>query len=265
MSGRMRSPSYPSTSLDQAIEIVGKLHKAVRTNPVDREVAAKELGYTGISGRSATVLANLAQYGLLEKAGKNEVRVTSRAVEILHPDSQASKLAAIREAAREPELFQRVLERFTDGLPSANALHSFFVKEGFTDTAIPSAIRAFQETFASVENANESESYFHAPRGVEESQPNPKVEEHEAMSAAMHSDARAGSPNAASGRPNAMPISAPEGPQFQWVQKRIWLGGVISDQAEAEELIAFINAVKPMLKQDDEDQTEAPAREADEL
>lgn len=85
------------------------------------------------------------------------------------------------------------------------------------------------------------------------------------MSAAMHSDARAGSPNAASGRPNAMPISAPEGPQFQWVQKRIWLGGVISDQAEAEELIAFINAVKPMLKQDDEDQTEAPAREADEL
>ena len=79
----MRSPSYPSTPLEEAIDLARKLHQVERKNPIDREVAAKALGYSGITGRSATILSNLIQYGLLEKTGKNEVRVADRAVEIM--------------------------------------------------------------------------------------------------------------------------------------------------------------------------------------
>ncbi len=159
MNTRMRSPTYPSTPLAEAIEIIRKLHQVERKNPIDREVAAKALGYSGISGRSATILSNLIQYGLLEKAGKNEVRVTDRAVEIIYPHSSQERAAALRGAAQEPELFQGIMKRFTDGIPSSNALEAFLIREGFTDAAIQPAIKAFRETFLFLEKETENGSY----------------------------------------------------------------------------------------------------------
>ena len=159
MEARQRSPSYPSTPLEEAIELVRKIHNVERTNSVDREVAVKAMGYSGISGRSATVLSNLIQFGLVEKTGKNEVRVTRRAIDIIYPDTEESKAEALRAAAREPELFQAITERFTDGLPSETALQAYLIRQGFTHAAVSPATRAYLETYLFLENAIGSEGY----------------------------------------------------------------------------------------------------------
>lgn len=153
---RSRSPQYPSLSLPQAIDMVQKLHKANRTSTITRETAAKDLGYTGLTGRSLTVLAALAQYGLVERAGKGDIKVTRRAVDILHSVDDADRLEAIQEAAFAPNLFQQLHERFPEGVPSQNALRSHLIKQEFGDVALGPAISAFLETIAFAENAKES-------------------------------------------------------------------------------------------------------------
>lgn len=155
---RQRSPSYPALSLPQAIEMVEKLHKANRTSIISRETAAKDMGYTGITGRSLTVIAALAQYGLIERAGKGDIKVTRRAVDILHSIDDAARTEAIQDAAYAPKLFAQLHERFPEGIPSQNALRSYLVQQDFADTAIGLAISAFLETNAYAENAKVSES-----------------------------------------------------------------------------------------------------------
>ena len=155
---RQRSPSYPSLSLPQAIEMVEKLHKANRTSIISRETAAKDMGYAGLTGRSLTVLAALGQFGLVEKAGKGDIKVTRRAVEILHSVDESDRAEAIQEAAFAPPLFQQLHERFPEGVPSQNALRSYLIQRDFGDVAIGPAIAAFLETNSFAENAKESGS-----------------------------------------------------------------------------------------------------------
>lgn len=243
MEARQRSPSYPSTPLSEAIELVRKLHNLERTNPVDRAVAVKAMGYSGISGRSATVLSNLIQFGLVEKTGKNEVRVTRRAIEILYPDTDESKSEALRAAAQEPELFKSISERFTDGLPSEAALQSYLIRQGFTHVAVGPATRAFLETFLFLENAIGSGSYSDRRDPVIESQPNQLVERSAHMNAPMQTLARSDSPAGAVGKRD----TNIDGFDVRIWQKTIYLGGTVRTRSEAEELITTINALKMML------------------
>lgn len=156
---RVRSPSYPSINLEQAIVFASKIHSSNRTNPIDREAAVRDMGYTGITGHSGKMLANLLQYGLLEKFGKGEVRITSRAVDILHPGFPEQRVRALRSAAFEPELFSRLRDRFADGVPSENNLRSFLVREGFSDVAVAPAVSSYLETcrFLQLEKAYDLE------------------------------------------------------------------------------------------------------------
>jgi len=153
---RSRSPQYPSLSLPQAIDMVAKLHKANRTSVITRETAAKDMGYAGLTGRSLTVIAALAQFGLIEKAGKGDIKVTRRTVDILHAVDEADRAEAIQEAAFAPNLFQQLHERFPEGVPSQNALRSYLIQQEFGDVAIGPAISAFLDTIAFAEKANES-------------------------------------------------------------------------------------------------------------
>lgn len=242
MTTRMRSPNYPGTPLQQAIDIVGKIFKVERTNPVDREVAAKAAGYTGISGRSAKVLADLSQYGLLERTGKSGVRVTKRAVEILHPDNIESRQTALREAAFEPELFQRISARFPDGMPSENALRSFFLKEGFADSAIQPAMRGYFETCQFIEETIVSGSDGHGSAPESESVQNQQIDVGRPMSVLPVSNFN--SPQATSPQTQGEKVM-----NLDWQNKQAVLSLVIRDRAEARNVIDFINAIVQLLPQ----------------
>lgn len=81
------------------------------------------MGYSGPSGAADKALATLFHYGLVERLGKGEVRVSQRAVDIIHPDKPEDRSRALLEAAITPAIFRDLRERFGDPV-SESALHS---------------------------------------------------------------------------------------------------------------------------------------------
>lgn len=143
---RIRSPGYPNASLQQIIEYASKIHAADRQHPVDRETAAKHMGFSGLSGASDRALSALLHFGLSEKVRKGELRVSDLALRILHPADPQERREALREAAFSPELFQELRARYPDSPPSRETLTSFLSREGFASAAISPAARAYLDT-----------------------------------------------------------------------------------------------------------------------
>ncbi len=156
---RSRSPNYPAIPLDQAIDLVGKLHSKSRTNVIDRESAAMDMGYSGLTGRSLKILGALAQYDLVKASGKGSLRVTPVAVDILHGITAEDRKAALRHAGTAPRLFKSIVDRFTDGVPSENVIRSYLIQQGYADGALSPAIKAFLETNRFLENAGAYDSH----------------------------------------------------------------------------------------------------------
>lgn len=156
---RMRSPGYPGISLGQAIDLVRQIHSKSRTNVIDRESAAKDMGYSGLTGRSLMLLAALAQFDLVGRAGKGDLKVTPTAVSILHGITPQEKAAALKHAGYAPRLFRQLFERFPDGIPSENVIRSYLIQQGFADVAIGPAIKSFMETNRFLEDAGVSDSH----------------------------------------------------------------------------------------------------------
>jgi len=156
---RTRSPNYPSVSLRQAIGFVAELHKKNRTNVIDRESAARDIGYSGLTGRSIKLLGAMAQFGLVARAGKGDLKVTQTAVDILHGLDEDTKIAALRKAGAAPTLFKEIYDRFPDGIPSENVIRSYLVQKGYGDAALAPAIKSFTETNHFLEEVTASESH----------------------------------------------------------------------------------------------------------
>lgn len=165
----IRSPSYPSGSLSEAVAQVRKIETAYRLSPVDREAGAKLIGYSGLSGPANQTLAALAQYGLVERAGKGEMRVTHRAQAILHPNSEAEKRRALVEAAFAPQLFQELRERWPNMIPPEEGVITYLNRQGFNQSAIKPAARAYLQTLSFLEEAGASESHGASGGGSAES------------------------------------------------------------------------------------------------
>jgi hypothetical protein len=156
---RSNSPGYPNMSLPKAISAARKMFEADRRNPIDRVTAAKHIGYSGQSGASDKALGSLAHYGLTEKTGKGELRVSQLAVDIIHPDptKPGSESRALWQAGMNPQVFKDLRSRFPDHV-SEDSLRSYLVREGFNNVAIPSVVSAFFENFRFLEQYKDFES-----------------------------------------------------------------------------------------------------------
>ncbi len=145
MEKKHRSPSYPQMSIKEAIERVGLLYKAIGGHPTSREVIAKGLGYSGLNGTSATAISTLTKYGLIDGRGE-EVKVSDRAMAILHPHSKEEQLEALRSAALAPDLFQELASKFPGGAPHGELLRNYLLRNKFSPQAVDAAILAYKET-----------------------------------------------------------------------------------------------------------------------
>lgn len=154
---RMRSPNYPAISLKQAIDLIALIYKSDRENAINKEVAALHMGYSGLTGRTLKLMGALSQFGLLDKVGKGEVRVSKTAVSILHGIDDKERLAALAVAGRSPSLFRAINEAFVS--PSDRTIESFLLRQGFTDSAVPPVIKSYRETSAFLAREGVSESY----------------------------------------------------------------------------------------------------------
>jgi hypothetical protein len=163
----MRSPNYPAIPIKQAIDLTEKIFKSDRTNTIDKTVAAQHMDFVGLNGRTLKLLGALSQYGLLDKVGKGNVRVSKTAVSILHGLNDTEKKQALALAAAAPPLFKRIRDTFDQ--PSDRTITSFLMKEGFTDRAVSPVLRSFNETNSYLAANGVSESYGDTGGGTPDS------------------------------------------------------------------------------------------------
>jgi hypothetical protein len=110
------------------------------------------MGFAGKSGASATALGSVRQYGLIEGVGDN-TRVTDLALRILEPVSPAERSEAVLEAAKKPEVFQAIFERFEGRIPAADEpVRAFLIREmGFSKRGVEECIASLRATLEVVQ------------------------------------------------------------------------------------------------------------------
>lgn len=183
---RMRSPNFPALTLEEAMKVAGDLYSKVRKVTLDREAAAKELGYTGLTGRSLKVLGALNQYGLIDNVSKGKCHVTDLAETALHGFPEEEKAGAIRRAARSPALFRAIFDEYGEDIQSEHAIRALLLKRGFTDKGVESALQSFLATqrFAALNGA--SESYGNDEPEAPESSPEVKTDDGDTVMPTAH-------------------------------------------------------------------------------
>lgn len=168
MEPRSRSSNAPNIGLREAVERVRALHQQVGQSPHDREVVARGIGYKSLSGASAMTISALRKYGLLEGRSE-EIRVSDRAMAILHPHSDDEKQDAILAAAAEPEIFRELASKFPDHRANDELLRNYLVRSGYSPQAVNGIISVYKETAEFVGGIDGG--YDSAPKG--ETEPNP--------------------------------------------------------------------------------------------
>lgn len=141
---RDRSTPYPAVTLQEAVESIIKLRNNLGRGYADREVVAKALGYKGISGASAGLIAALGHYGLLERQG-NSYRPSELSERITHEVSSSDRASALRETAATPKLWRMLLERY-DGGALPDLLPNLLIRDGVSANASSDVAKLFRTT-----------------------------------------------------------------------------------------------------------------------
>ena len=161
--GKQRSPNCPQISFAEAIEKGRKVYQAEHTHPAAKEVVAKDLGYSGLNGRSLTLIGALRQYCILEGSG-DALRVTKDAIAYFELDDGPEKTAAMRRMALAPDLFTELSKTHTHSLPSDGNLRHELVNKGFTSKAADDVIKVYR---ANVQLAKREEGDYIGGEGNE--------------------------------------------------------------------------------------------------
>lgn len=153
---KQRSPNFPKFDLETAITKISQVYQAEHTHAADKEVVARDLGYTSLNGASLTTIGALNSFGLLEPEGDG-LKVSGDAVTILElPTGHAERVDALRRRAYAPKLFADLKQEFGDNLPSDVNLRHSLIKKKFLPKAADEAIRVYRETIRFVsDEANE--------------------------------------------------------------------------------------------------------------
>lgn len=141
-----RSPRYPSVSLREAVNMAKLLYEKERKALVPRAVAVKAWSYNRLHGRSLTMLASVAQYGLLRRQS-GSVGISDDAFVILKaPRHSSERKEVLEKCSKTPNIFDEILQQHTRGLPSNDTLEWDLKQRGFTDSAAETVIECLRDT-----------------------------------------------------------------------------------------------------------------------
>lgn len=178
---RLRSPNFPGLSLEEAIDSAREIFEKSRHAEIPREVVAKDLGYSGLTGRSAIILGALNQYGLVANTSKGHMKVSQLAADILHGYPESARLEALYKAGREPALFKAIFDKFDNHIPSDNAVRSFLIQGGFTNDGAEKALKTFTDTNQFLEVKGACQNYSGDSVDDQESVTDNQIEKHNPM------------------------------------------------------------------------------------
>jgi len=143
---RPRSPRYPCISLRESVKNVRALYEREKKAFVAKEIAVKVWGYNRLHGRSLTILAAMAQYGLI-RYQKGKVGISEDAFIITEaPHNSLERKEALERCAKSPTIFDELYQSYTENLPSDDALIWSLKQRGFTDEGAQTTIECFRDT-----------------------------------------------------------------------------------------------------------------------
>lgn len=243
---RMRSPNFPALTLEEAMKVAGELYSKVRKVTLDREAAAKELGYSGLTGRSLKVLGALNQYGLIDNVSKGKCHVTDLAETALHGFPEEEKAGAIRRAARSPALFRAIFDEYGEDIQSEHAIRSLLLKRGFTDKGVESALQSFLATQRYAVLNGASESYGNDESSTPESSPDTNNDEGDSVMPAVQTAPREAAP--APPPPKALYRDQPL--EFSLSSKGLAVTGGTNSAPELRDFIKKLEALAALLPEE---------------
>lgn len=138
-----RSPNCPHMTFQEAAEKGRKVFAKEKQHPTPKEIVAQDLGYSGLNGRSLSMLGALRQYGLIEGSG-GALRVSDDAVAYFVRDDGAEKSEALKRMVYRPALFGELHDQFGDSLPSDGNLRHILIQKGFSEEAANDVIRVYK-------------------------------------------------------------------------------------------------------------------------
>lgn len=148
-----RSPNYPQQTLEWAIKSGLTLLAKEQLHSMPVDIAAQGLGYKDANnGKARSVLANLKSFGILKKAAGGKLAVSQDVQRYKLAPSEADRLTYLKQWVRKPLLYSKLLDKYTDGLPSDAVLIFELVDEhSFNEDAAQKAIDVFRESLRFVE------------------------------------------------------------------------------------------------------------------
>jgi hypothetical protein len=148
MAEKVRSPKYPIMGLASAIEKLRNLYDREKTASVNTDVAVKAWGYSGLSGPALQTISTLTQFGLIERAGKQKIKISELGLDILLPKTPDDKLRAIHTASSRPAIFRELMSEYLKDLPSEETLKAYLMRRSapYIEESAKKIIKAFKET-----------------------------------------------------------------------------------------------------------------------
>lgn len=142
-----RSTSYPRIDLNESVNDALSLYEKHGDVPFTREIAARALGYKGISGASASKLASIAHYGLVKSSG-GSYQATELLKSIKYPRDEEEKKLSIIKAVKTPVIFKHIFDTY-GGKPLPTMLaNNLFRNEKFklTDNSSKKVVSIFKKS-----------------------------------------------------------------------------------------------------------------------
>jgi hypothetical protein len=146
-----RSPNCPQVTFVDAAEKGRQVYNKEHTHPAAREVVAQSLGYSGINGRSLSMIGALRQYGILEGTGE-ALKIGDDAVSYFELEDGPERREAISRMLFKPPMFQQIRTDFGETLPSESNLKHYLIKNGFLPKAAEDVISVYRENIRLVED-----------------------------------------------------------------------------------------------------------------
>jgi len=148
-----RSPNCPQITFEEAAAKGRLVYEKEHTHPSPKEVVAQSLGYSGINGRSLSMIGALRQYGILDGSGE-ALRVTEDAVAYFELEGGAERTGALVRMVFQPPFFAQIRADFPDQLPSEANLKHYLIRHGFLPDAAANVIRVYRENIRLVEDTS---------------------------------------------------------------------------------------------------------------
>ena len=147
----------PLIGLRNAIQKAESLKRRENTHPVTKRNIAIAMGYGNLHGTSYTAIDALIDYGLLEDAGEDKLKLSMVALDILSSNEvehETKYIMAVQKAALTPSLFKELFAIYNNRLPDDAELMNSLEQIGLHPNKIASAIRAYRETIEFVIEVN---------------------------------------------------------------------------------------------------------------